>query len=53
MAPEVIANKTRPTPYDESVDVWSVAITAIELAEKDPPLSQVINSLALFLQIQR
>lgn len=41
MAPEVIANKTRPTPYDEAVDVWSVAITAIELAEKDPPLSQV------------
>lgn len=46
MAPEVIENKTRPTPYDEVVDVWSVGITAIELAEKEPPLSQVIHYLA-------
>jgi serine/threonine protein kinase len=41
MAPEVIQNKTRLNPYDEAVDVWSLGITLIELAEKDPPLSQV------------
>eukprot|EP01127_Copromyxa_protea_P004604 TRINITY_DN14456_c0_g1_i1.p1 TRINITY_DN14456_c0_g1~~TRINITY_DN14456_c0_g1_i1.p1 ORF type:complete len:1014 (-),score=251.52 TRINITY_DN14456_c0_g1_i1:111-3152(-) len=50
MAPEVIANKTRPTPYDESVDVWSVGITAIELAEKEPPLSQM-NPMRALMQI--
>lgn len=50
MAPEVIANKTRPTPYDEVVDVWSVGITAIELAEKEPPLSQV-NSQPVILTL--
>lgn len=41
MAPEVIANKMRHSPYDEKVDIWSLGITLIELAEKDPPLSQV------------
>ncbi len=41
MAPEIIANKTRSVPYGDSVDVWSLGITLIELAEKDPPLSQV------------
>lgn len=50
MAPEVIANKTKPTPYDEAVDVWSVAITAIELAERDPPLSQM-NPMRALMQI--
>lgn len=39
MAPEVIQNKTRLNPYDEAVDVWSLGITLIEFAEKDPPLS--------------
>eukprot|EP01127_Copromyxa_protea_P016644 TRINITY_DN4980_c0_g1_i1.p1 TRINITY_DN4980_c0_g1~~TRINITY_DN4980_c0_g1_i1.p1 ORF type:complete len:1461 (+),score=442.57 TRINITY_DN4980_c0_g1_i1:40-4422(+) len=50
MAPEVIANKTRPTPYTQAVDVWSIGITAIELAEKDPPLSQM-NPMRALMQI--
>lgn len=46
----MIANKTRPTPYSNAVDVWSVGITAIELAEKDPPLSQM-NPMRALMQI--
>ena len=47
MAPEIIANKTRSVPYGDSVDVWSLGITLIELAEKDPPLSQVRSWVVL------
>lgn len=38
--------------YDERCDVWSVGITAIELAEGDPPLSELHPMRALF-QIPR
>eukprot|EP01126_Amoeba_proteus_P045863 TRINITY_DN5156_c0_g1_i2.p1 TRINITY_DN5156_c0_g1~~TRINITY_DN5156_c0_g1_i2.p1 ORF type:complete len:401 (-),score=91.46 TRINITY_DN5156_c0_g1_i2:22-1224(-) len=50
MAPEIIANKIHPSPYDEKVDVWSLGITLIELAEKDPPLSQM-NPMRALMQI--
>uniref|UniRef100_A0A6B2KX27 Protein kinase domain-containing protein n=1 Tax=Arcella intermedia TaxID=1963864 RepID=A0A6B2KX27_9EUKA len=50
MAPEVITNKTRYSPYDFKVDIWSVGITVIELAEKDPPLSQM-NPMRALMQI--
>eukprot|EP01125_Pyxidicula_operculata_P008576 TRINITY_DN286_c1_g2_i1.p1 TRINITY_DN286_c1_g2~~TRINITY_DN286_c1_g2_i1.p1 ORF type:complete len:1074 (+),score=293.77 TRINITY_DN286_c1_g2_i1:18-3239(+) len=50
MAPEIINNKTRESPYDEKVDIWSVGITLIELAEKDPPLSQM-NPMRALMQI--
>eukprot|EP01126_Amoeba_proteus_P006094 TRINITY_DN12111_c0_g1_i5.p1 TRINITY_DN12111_c0_g1~~TRINITY_DN12111_c0_g1_i5.p1 ORF type:complete len:1164 (-),score=355.10 TRINITY_DN12111_c0_g1_i5:39-3413(-) len=50
MAPEVILNKTRPTPYWNAIDVWSIGITAIELAQKDPPLSQM-NPMRALVQI--
>lgn len=50
MAPEVIQNKTRLNPYDEAVDVWSLGITLIELAEKDPPLSQM-NPMRALMQV--
>ena len=33
MAPELILKKD----YDESVDVWSIGIIALELAEGEPP----------------
>lgn len=38
--------------YDSRCDVWSVGITAIELAEGDPPLSELHPMRALF-QIPR
>lgn len=50
MAPEIIANKTRSVPYDRQVDIWSLGITLLELAEKDPPLSQM-NPMRALMQI--
>jgi len=50
MAPEIISNKTRYSPYDNKVDIWSVGITIIELAEKDPPLAQM-NPMRALMQI--
>lgn len=45
MAPEIVNNKTRESPYDLKIDIWSLGITLIELAEKDPPLAQVYSIL--------
>jgi len=50
MAPEIVVNKIHPRPYDEKVDIWSLGITLIELAEKDPPLSQM-NPMRALMQI--
>ena len=33
MSPEVISG----SPYDRSDDIWSVGVTAIEIAEGNPP----------------
>ncbi|XP_049784574.1 myosin-IIIb-like [Schistocerca cancellata] len=53
MAPEVIACEQQlDSSYDARCDVWSVGITAIELAEGDPPLSDLHPMRALF-QIPR
>ena len=41
MAPEVIDNTGLTVPYDYRVDVWSLGITALELAEMHPPLHDV------------
>jgi serine/threonine protein kinase len=48
MAPEVIDSKNGMTGYTEKIDVWSVGITAIELAETTPPLSYINPMRALF-----
>jgi len=48
MAPEVIENKISPSPYDVKADVWSLGITLIELAQADPPLSDIHPMKALF-----
>lgn len=47
MAPEIISNKSGKSPYDEKIDIWSLGITCIELAEKDPPLSELHPMRAL------
>ncbi|XP_020280531.1 myosin-IIIb-like isoform X2 [Pseudomyrmex gracilis] len=53
MAPEVIACEQQlDSSYDSRCDVWSIGITAIELAEGDPPLSDLHPMRALF-QIPR
>src|SRR3990167_2678248 len=48
MAPELIDSKSGMTTYNEKVDVWSLGITCIELAETCPPLSHVNAMRALF-----
>ncbi|XP_053483869.1 myosin-IIIb [Ictalurus furcatus] len=49
MAPEVIACEQQfDYSYDARCDVWSLGITAIELAEGDPPLAEMHPVKALF-----
>ncbi|KAL1268358.1 hypothetical protein QQF64_033721, partial [Cirrhinus molitorella] len=49
MAPEVIACEQQyDYSYDARCDVWSLGITAIELADGDPPLSEMHPVKALF-----
>ena len=47
MAPEVI--RDNPTGYDAKADVWSLGITTIELAEGQPPYSNLHPLRAIFL----
>jgi len=44
MAPEVIEER-----YDHRADIWSLGITAIELAEKHPPYYNIHPMRAIFL----
>eukprot|EP00051_Salpingoeca_urceolata_P005131 m.70592 g.70592 ORF g.70592 m.70592 type:complete len:855 (-) comp14077_c0_seq3:55-2619(-) len=49
MAPEVvICENIRDRPYDSKVDVWSLGITLIELAEMSPPYHDMHPMRVLF-----
>uniref|UniRef100_A0A7S3PQY3 non-specific serine/threonine protein kinase n=1 Tax=Aplanochytrium stocchinoi TaxID=215587 RepID=A0A7S3PQY3_9STRA len=45
MAPEII----QETGYDYKIDVWSLGITILEMAEGDPPFSKINPWRALFI----
>jgi len=50
MAPEVISvQKGKDEGYDFKADIWSLAITAIELAEGKPPLFDIASLRVIFL----
>ncbi|XP_017956533.1 misshapen-like kinase 1 isoform X5 [Drosophila navojoa] len=50
MAPEVIACDENPeATYDNRSDLWSLGITALEMAESQPPLCDLHPMRALFL----
>ncbi|CAG7837156.1 unnamed protein product [Allacma fusca] len=50
MAPEVIACDENPeATYDNRSDLWSLGITALEMAESQPPLCEMHPMRALFL----
>ncbi|KAI8994353.1 kinase-like domain-containing protein [Gaertneriomyces semiglobifer] len=53
MAPEVIMTDPETgngnATYDAKADIWSIGITAIEIAEKNPPLSDIHPMRALYL----
>eukprot|EP00013_Stygamoeba_regulata_P011760 CAMPEP_0177683942 /NCGR_PEP_ID=MMETSP0447-20121125/32127_1 /TAXON_ID=0 /ORGANISM="Stygamoeba regulata, Strain BSH-02190019" /LENGTH=447 /DNA_ID=CAMNT_0019193677 /DNA_START=204 /DNA_END=1543 /DNA_ORIENTATION=- len=53
MAPEVISCKLTSKPYSETVDIWSLAIVAIELADGKPPLRDIHPMKALLEIIKR
>jgi len=50
MAPEVISvQKGKDEGYDFKADIWSLAITAIELADGKPPLFDIASLRVIFL----
>uniref|UniRef100_A0A6M2DVN4 Putative serine/threonine protein kinase n=1 Tax=Xenopsylla cheopis TaxID=163159 RepID=A0A6M2DVN4_XENCH len=53
MAPELVLCETfRDNPYDFKVDIWSLGITLIELAQTEPP-NHEMSPLRVLLKIQK
>ncbi|KAH8384592.1 hypothetical protein KR093_001798 [Drosophila rubida] len=53
MAPELVLCETfRDNPYDHKVDIWSLGITLIELAQMEPPNSEM-SPMRVLLKIQK
>ncbi|KAM7345226.1 sterile20-like kinase isoform 2-T4 [Cochliomyia hominivorax] len=53
MAPELVLCETfRDNPYDQKVDIWSLGITLIELAQMEPPNSEM-SPMRVLLKIQK
>ena len=49
MAPEVITSEQQGTFYDHKSDIWSLAITSIEMAECAPPMFDMHPMRVLFM----
>lgn len=49
MSPELISEEDEDSHYDSKSDIWSVGITAIEMAEGKPPLADLHPMRALYL----
>src|SRR4051794_27587118 len=53
MAPEVMMCETfKDRPYDCLADIWSLGITVIEMAEMDPPNSDV-SPMRVVIKVQK